>query len=1422
MKPHPLNPLQRLASLALLGALAWNAPAADITWDTSSDPDVQGGDGNWNSTETNWTTDGGGTRVAWTNALFSGDTALFTTNFGRVLLTEGIGLAGLRVTSTESGTLGGRANVGYLFQGAGAMSFGSLNGSFDVTAAGVRNFQVDNNLIGIGGLTVASVGGGTGDGRFILAGDNSGLSGGITVTSGLLGIATNFNLGNNTVTLNGGGLFAPVNRSGPAATEIAASNTLFLANSIVLGTGGNNLVRVWGGRTVTLNGVVAGAGGFQKTDTGTLVLQNGSNTLTGPMFVVGGALQIRDGSNNTATFLTPAALAATSITVSNTGILDLPRLHASTEQIVTYTLPPVSVQDGGTVRFRALTGSSRHEVNGNITVNGNVTFNNNGGAFANNVNLLGTLSGSGAISNLATTASGSSTTTRTTTLTQPNSPFTGNWFVDYTAATSDDFVGLTAGAVGALGTAGVTLDDRAVLNTTVTGGLNSLTNITLLKSTAIANLGSTWNNPAATLVQQDGTVNIAGTGFGSVSVSNYTQSAGVLNLDLGATPASADTITLSGNYDYFGGSMEVALRANPAGNTYTLVNYGGLLNGTPTVNIALPPTRIPSPTVNYGTGSNSAITVAFPAGAVSNLVWQGNNGFNWDLNTTFNFTNLVGGPEVFLTFDNVTFNDTAVNYFVQTLGTIVPGTMVFNHSLNDYTVTGDAISGPGSLTKSGTGTLTLGATNTFTGGVTLNAGRLRAGANNALGSGPITLSGGALSSDSGTPRVLANGPVYNGNVTLGDFSDAGGLNLTGNGSVAASSTVTTLPSGVIHTNAGVLSGGAGATLTKAGDGFLALNGANTYAGGTIINAGRVSAGTGNSFGTGPVTVNDGGQAYLLTSGITVTNPLTVTGLGPVEGIGQLGAIRLGGNTVSGPITLSGDTRITAYNSSGTIAGPIGQTGGSRKLELGGSGLSAHGGNAITISGTNTYTGGTEVRGAIVTANNSAAFGTGPILIDEGAAVGQVTRINLGAGVVLTNEVTMDTTAQTGFLGPLTANGGGLAVVTGPVNINVNVGNGGHFASTGAGSVLRVMGFINSPSVQPNFRVGTNEVGGGGNYTTLQLGEGLLRLAANNGVHTNARLHLAVSNPGQFDLNGYHQLLSQLTRAATATATVLNNGAPGSTLTLNILDTTNNTYGGTFQNGAGGFSLVKTGAGTLTLTNNANTHTGPVTVSQGTLALTGAATLATTNLQLAAGTTLDVLGRTNAAWTLLASQTLGNTGGTAQVNGGLVATNARLALQYTGTPALEIANGTLTLAATTVVTVNNTGGPLGAGSYKLVSIGTGGAVGGTAPTSVAVTGGGLQSGMGAALSLVSDELYLDVAPGGVNTNPTNIVSAFTSSNVTLSWPDSHIGWRLETQTNARSVGLSTNWFTVPGSDATNQVTLPIDRNNPAVFFRLMYP
>jgi len=71
-------------------------------------------------------------------------------------------------------------------------------------------------------------------------------------------------------------------------------------------------------------------------------------------------------------------------------------------------------------------------------------------------------------------------------------------------------------------------------------------------------------------------------------------------------------------------------------------------------------------------------------------------------------------------------------------------------------------------------------------------------------------------------------------------------------------------------------------------------------------------------------------------------------------------------------------------------------------------------------------------------------------------------------------------------------------------------------------------------------------------------------------------------------------------------------------------------------------------------------------------------------------------------------------------------------------------------------------------------------------------------------------------------PTNIVAQVGSDQLQLSWPQDHLGWHLQIQTNSLNAGLGTNWVNVPNSTTTNQIFIPINPNNGSIFLRMVYP
>jgi hypothetical protein len=72
-----------------------------------------------------------------------------------------------------------------------------------------------------------------------------------------------------------------------------------------------------------------------------------------------------------------------------------------------------------------------------------------------------------------------------------------------------------------------------------------------------------------------------------------------------------------------------------------------------------------------------------------------------------------------------------------------------------------------------------------------------------------------------------------------------------------------------------------------------------------------------------------------------------------------------------------------------------------------------------------------------------------------------------------------------------------------------------------------------------------------------------------------------------------------------------------------------------------------------------------------------------------------------------------------------------------------------------------------------------------------------------------------------TGPGNITNRVNGTTLTLTWPKQQ-GWRLVSQTNSLSIGLTTNgWGTVSGGiDGSNSIL--INPATPTVFYRLVNP
>ncbi|MCP5504156.1 MAG: autotransporter-associated beta strand repeat-containing protein, partial [Chlamydiales bacterium] len=424
------------------------------------------------------------------------------------------------------------------------------------------------------------------------------------------------------------------------------------------------------------------------------------------------------------------------------------------------------------------------------------------------------------------------------------------------------------------------------------------------------------------------------------------------------------------------------------------------------------------------------------------------------------------------------------------------------------TLNGVISGGAVSLNKTGLGTLELGGANTFTVPTTVTAGLLRlVGAGTLGNAADLNLVGGGFE--------IATGA---GTKTIGALSGAGtGINLNNN--------ILEIASG---TYSGVISGTGG--ITKYGAGTLDLSGVNTYTGQSTINGGVLSLS-----GAGTLGAN---------------SPLNIAAAGTFEITAGAGSKTIGTLTGSGGIDLNNNNlSIPDGNFSGGIIG----TGSIQKMTPG----------TLTLSGVNTYSGGTTITDGILIVGADNNFGTGDVTMQGGE---------------FQPTVSFSTSKNFAITGP------------NPSTINTPAGVTFTLAGTLSGS------FPLTKTGLGTFVPTSANVGYSG---TTTLSSGTLQVSADNNLGTGP----LVLNGGIFEATA--SFSSSRLVSITGAATIQTTGG-GTTLTLN----------GTMSGGVG--SLDKTGAGTLEF-GGANTFTVPTTVTAGLLRLVGAGTLGNAaNLNLVGG------------------------------------------------------------------------------------------------------------------------------------------------------------------------------------------------------------
>jgi fibronectin-binding autotransporter adhesin len=878
--------------------------------------------------------------------------------------TGGTVVAAGTLEAASTASLSGFATPGTITVGSGATLAVSA-GSNGWTSAGISTLLSSNS----GGFVSGS----------LFGIDTLGLSTTCSANiAGAMGLAT---LGGNTLVLTGSNSY-----TGP--TLVRASNILQIGNggsgASIGGTSGvtdNGSLVFNHGDAVGFSSIISGSGSLTQTGSGILILTN-LNSYSGTTFISGGTLQSGDG-------VTDGSIASA---INNNAALVYNLVGSQSYGNVISGSGGVYKSGGGTL---ALTGNNTYS--GLTTVNSGTLVGNTAslpGAIrlANNANVTFSQAANGVFYN-AVSGSGSMTAQGPGVLTLAASS-------SYTAGTNIAGCALKVTDSSALGSGPVTLAGGTL---SLAGGVPSIgvqflgyqgipiagpagaapmNNWNILSGSSFSNTPLTDNSVATTTAQLTSSAN----GLGSTGNNTHLFSGYILNANMGPLPPSISA-TISGipyaNYSLYaylgalgaGGTVSLGGSAyyysttssasyvqvtNTTAGSYPAGNYvvaSALTGGTQTVTLLgayqsfgqlfsnslsgleivdTAPTSASSPawamanavtlssdsTIDVTGPSNAAVTGLFTIGGNRLSVTGGGSGPN----TAYSLT--LGTSGGVLLTGNPTF-DVANNGAGS--GTLVLG------ALNDG---GTART----INKTDSGALTLiAAASMMNAGdiVNVNGGTLNS--NNATALGALT----AVNLAAGTTLSLGAGQ------TVGALGDAGTV-VVNSASVLLNGNALTVGSGnnLSSTFSGVIANGAGGAggLTKAGTGALDLAGNNTYTGGTTVAGGTLRLGNANALGAGSLAANGG---TLDLAGYSVT-------VGSFSGAAGTVA-NLGGTLAT--LTVN---QLTSATFGGTLAngkGPLA--------------LIKAGSAALTLSGTNNYTGGTYVNAGtlIVDSANSLAGGS---------------------------------------------------------------------------------------------------------------------------------------------------------------------------------------------------------------------------------------------------------------------------------------------------------------------------------------------------------------------------------------------------------------------------------------------------------------
>ncbi|MBR1149400.1 autotransporter domain-containing protein [Bradyrhizobium sp. JYMT SZCCT0428] len=656
-----------------------------------------------------------------------------------------------------------------------------------------------------------------------------------------------------------------------------------------------------------------------------------------------------------------------------------------------------------------------------------------------------------------------------------------------------------------------------------------------------------------------------------------------------------------------------------------------------------------------------------------------------------------------------------------------------------------------------------------TSAVVNDAGNFTGSAGGAGGAGNGT-GGGGGGGAGGAQILLINTATYSINPGVARISGAGGAggaSATGFGGAGG-----TGGAGAIFSAGGTLNVGAGALLQGGAGG-----------------AGGVSAGGNGANGAGGVGV--------IGAGLTINNNGTIRGGLNGDGVTRANAITLTGgtNTITFGNAASGIDGNIAVTGSLTFAQP---TDSALDQVITGSGsIAKTGAGVLSLSGTNTYAGGTTITAGTLAIQNTSGLGTGAVSFANGTLLANVTgtlanNLSVGTGGAL------HVVAGNGQALTLT---GGLSLAVGPNAIQfgqagstglINVGfvNGSFglpesFTVDILGGTVRqttfvligFMGAANATNIAAGATFGwasptgngirnlqsagsfildagvIGRVGGGLSSGTIS-GDGALTVASPNTIGPNTGnlvLTGAATHTGGTTINAGAQLQ---VGAGGTTGSLAGNVLNSGTLAFNRSNAVQ--FDGVVS-GAG--ALQKNGAGSLNLTGN-STYTGNTTVNAGLLAVNGSiASSALTTVN--AGATLG--GNGTVGNTTINSGTLapGNSIGLLTVQGNLVfaaASSYMVEVSPTNADRVNV-TGAATLGGATV-NANFAAGSYVEKKYTILNAAT------ISGTFGSIVNTNLPGGFQSSLSYDANNAYLNLQLAlaqlsGLNRNQQNVANTLTN-------------------------------------------------------------